>query len=343
MAGRRPVTLQVLADELGLHVSTVSRILNGASPGVDDRTAAGATVQRVRALAEQRGYRRNPHGRGLRTARSDLIGVLVPRLADLVLALVYEGIEQAAAEHGLSTFVMNTHDEEQAQRARTELAIDRHADGLIFADGRDDTRLLDDVAARGIPFVLVNRPVRDFPAVSCDNLAGGRLVAEHFLARGHERVAVVAGPEYARTARDRTEGFVARYREAGIDVPEGLVVHGGFDAAGGRTATERILATAGAQPPTALFAVNDFAAIGAAGCARDHGLLIGTDIAVAGFNDTPLAAELPVPLTSVSAPQHEMGRAALELLVDRLAGRDPVSIELAPVLVERASSAVRPR
>jgi LacI family transcriptional regulator len=333
----RPATLKAIADELGLHVSTVSRVLNGPPDG-GERAASGTTAERIRQVADQLGYRRNPHATSLRTARSDLVGVLVPQLADLVLALVYEGIEEAAAERGLSTFVMNTRDDEPTQRARTELAIGRRVDGLIFADGREDTSLLADVAAREVPFVLVNRPAGNFPVVSCDNRAGGRLVAEHFLARGHRRVAVVAGPTYARTARDRTAGFVERYRDAGWPVPDALVVHSRFDTGGGREATARILQAAGGEPPTALFAVNDFAAIGAAGCAREHGFTIGSDIAIAGFNDTPLAAELPVPLTSVRVPVHEMGRRALALLVELIGGRPVESVYLAPELVQRAST-----
>lgn len=336
MARARPATLKAIADELGLHVSTVSRVLNGPPAG-SDRAASGATAERIRQVADQLGYRRNPHATSLRTARSDLVGVLVPQLADLVLALVYEGIEEAAAQRGLSTFVMNTRDDEPTQRARTDLAIGRRVDGLIFADGREDTSLLADVAAKEVPFVLVNRPAGDFPVVSCDNRAGGRLVAEHFLDNGHERVAVVAGPAYARTARDRTAGFVERYREAGLPVPEELVVHSRFDTGGGRDATARILRAAG-QPPTAIFAVNDFAAIGAAGCAREHGLTMGNDLAIAGFNDTPLAAELPVPLTSVRVPVHEMGRRALALLVELIGGRAVESVHLAPELVVRAST-----
>jgi LacI family transcriptional regulator len=337
VARARPATLKAIADQLGLHVSTVSRVLNGPPEG-SERAASGATAERIRRLADELGYRRNPHAKSLRTARSDLVGVLVPQLADLVLALVYEGIEEAAAERGLSTFVMNTRDDEPTQRARTELAIGRRVDGLIFADGREDTELLAEVAAREVPFVLVNRPAGDFPVVACDNRAGGRMVAEHLLERGHQRVAVVAGPAYARTARERTAGFVERYREAGFPVPEELVVHSRFDTGGGREATARIMQAAGAEPPTALFAVNDFAAIGAAGCAREHGLLIGRDIAVAGFNDTPLAAELPVPLTSVRVPVHEMGRRALGLLADLIGGRSVGSVHLPPELVVRAST-----
>ncbi|MEU8109598.1 LacI family DNA-binding transcriptional regulator [Nonomuraea muscovyensis] len=329
-------TLQSIARQLGLHVSTVSRVLNGPE-GEGARAASGETGERIRRLAAELGYRPNPHATSLRTQRSNLIGVMVPRLSDVVLATIYEGIEEAAAELRLSTFVTNTWDRPETQRARTQMILDRRVDGLVFGDAHADGRLLDEVAARGTKFVLVNRRAGDYPAVTCDDYLGGRLVADHLLGLGHENVAVIAGPPYASTGLDRTAGFADRYREAGIALPAERIVPSGFDTAGGRAAAQRLLSAP--ARPTALFAVNDFTAIGAAGAARDHGLRMGEDIAIAGFNDIPLAAELPVPLTSVRSDMHEMGRRAARLLAGIIAGEGPVTSErLAPTLVVRSST-----
>jgi LacI family transcriptional regulator len=335
MPGRaRPATLRSIADSLGLHVSTVSRVLNGAA---DDgaRAASGDTAQRIRQLAAELGYQPNPHATSLRTQRSNLIGVLVPRLSDLVLATIYEGIEEAAAEHGLSAFVTNTRDEPETQRKRTKMVLDRRVDGLIFGDAHADGRFLDEIATAGTPFVLVNRRAGDHPAITCDDYLGGRLVAEHLLELGHEEVAVIAGKPYASTAIDRAGGFVDRYREAGVAIPADRIVHSRFDTAGGRWAAEHILRD---RRPSAIFAVNDFAAIGAAGSARDHGLQLGADIAMVGFNDTPLAAELPIPLTSVRSPMRRMGRRAAESLIRLLGGEQIESEQLRPTLMVRAST-----
>lgn len=330
-----PVTLQMLADQLGLHVSTVSRVLH-AKPDEGQRAASGATVARIRKLADDLGYRPNPHATSLRTRRSNLVGVLVPRLSDIVLATIYEGIEEAAAEHGLSTFVTNTRDVPDVQRARTEMVLGRRVDGLIFGDAYIDAEFLDEIAARDVPFVLVSRRAGRHPSVTCDDYLGGRLAAEHLLALGHRAVAVIAGEPHASTGIDRTAGFVDTYAEAGIEIPCDRVVNSRFDAHGGRTAAEKLLG--GGQTPSAIFAVNDFAAIGAIGAARDHGLLVGADVAVVGFNDTPLAAELPVPLTTIHSPMHEMGRSGLNLLVRRIQGDTVESERLRPELMVRASS-----
>ncbi|WP_235998661.1 LacI family DNA-binding transcriptional regulator [Qaidamihabitans albus] len=330
-----PVTLRMLADRLGLHVSTVSRVLH-AKPDESHRAASSATVERIRRLADELGYRPNPHATSLRTRRSNLVGVLVPRLSDIVLATIYEGIEESAGEHGLSTFVTNTRDVPGIQRARTEMVLARRVDGMIFGDAYVDAEFLGEVAARGVPFVLVSRRAGDYPSVTCDDYLGGRMLGEHLLGLGHRDVAVVAGEPYASTGIDRTGGFVDAYADAGVEIPRHRIVHSRFDARGGHEATEALLA--GGERPSAIFAVNDFAAIGAFGAVRDQGLRVGADIAVAGFNDTPLAAELPVPLTTVRSPMHEMGRRGIDLLARLLQGEHVESERLRPELMIRAST-----
>lgn len=332
-AGR--ATLRTVAELAGVHVSTVSRVLNGTT-GTGVRMAGRETADRIRRIAEEVGYTPNPHATGLRTQRSNLVGVLVPRLVDIVLATVYEGIEEACASSGFSAFVANTGDDPVARRQRTEMVLARRVDGMIFGDAHIDGRFLNEVAGRGVPFVLVSRRADSHPSVTCDDYRGGQLAAEHLLQLGHRRVAVIAGEPYASTGIDRTAGFRDTYAAAGIKVPPSRVVHSRFDTGGGREAMRRLLA--GRTRPTAVFAVNDFAAIGAIGASCDAGLTVGTDIAVIGFNDVPLAGSLPVGLSTIRSPMHEMGVRAVRALMKRLAGEEVESERLPPALVARAST-----
>jgi LacI family transcriptional regulator len=270
----------------------------------------------------------------LRTQRSNLIGVLVPRLSDLVLATIYEGIDEAAEAAGYQTFVANSRDDPAEQRTRTEMFLTRRVDGLILGDAHADHVLADALDARGVPFVLVSRHTGDYTAVTCDDLLGGSLAARHLLELGHLRAAVIAGEPFASTGIDRTAGFVQTYTAAGAPAP--AVAHSTFDVSGGRLAAQQLL---GQTPrPTALFAVNDFAAIGALGVIRDLGLIAGRDIAVIGYNDVSVAAELPIPLTTIRSPMHAMGHRAVELLVRKLEGDEVPSELLVPTLVARATT-----
>jgi LacI family transcriptional regulator len=342
MAGVRrsnPATLRSIADDLGLHVSTVARVLNGMREG--ERAASGATAERIRKRAAEVNYRPNPHAASLRTRRSNLIGVLVPRLSDIVLATVYEGVESAASERGLTAFVANTQDELAGQRKRIEMMLNRRVDGLILGDARsDDHSVLEELTNREVSFVLVNRSVADYPAATCDNYRGGRIAAEHLLSLGHRQVGVIAGLAHASTGIDRPAGFIDRFREAGIEVLDENIVYSGLDSNGGHFAADRMLG--GSAPPTAMFAVNDFAAIGAAGAIRNHGLRVGADVSLIGFNNIALTAELHVPLTSIESHAFDMGRDAVNLLTDVLAGRPAGQRRTEPVLVVRESTCAAP-
>lgn len=294
------------------------------------------TAVRVRALAAELAYAPNPHAAGLRTSRSHLVGVLVPRLTDVVLATIYEGVEDAAAELGYHTFVATSRDSPRDRALRTDLLLSRHVDGLILGDTPVDGLAADSLAAQGVPFILVLRRAGEHLSVTCNDEMGGRLVGEHLLSLGHRTPGVVAGPTYASTALDRTAGFLAAFAAAGRPVSKENVLHSGFDVNAGHDAAVRLLATF--PRPTALFAVNDDAAIGAVGAVREAGLRVGEDVAVIGYNDVPVVASLPVPMTTVRSPMHQMGRMALELLVARLGGAPVESCRLEPTLVVRASS-----
>ena len=338
MTGIRPgsVTLKDLAAELGLHPSTVSRILHGRAETARG-AAAPVTAQRVRDLAKKVGYSPDPQATSLRTRRTHLLGVIVPRLSDLVLAVMYEGIDEAADDANYSTFVMNSRDDTLIQRRKMEIMLSRRVDGLIIGDAHLDGNILDELTERKVPFVLMNRAIAGFASATCDDTLGGSLVAQHLWDQGHRDVSIIAGEPYASTAVDRTQGFVSRFRALGGTIPESAIVWSRFDTTGGHTAADSILRDPDRRP-SAIFAVNDFAAIGAMGAANSHGLHVGRDLAIVGFNDTSLAAQLPIALSSVRSPMLDIGRVAVKLLLGVLNGDAVESVKLAPVLCVRDSS-----
>jgi LacI family transcriptional regulator len=328
-----PVTLKTLAGELRLNVSTVSRLLN-AEPGTESKWASPETIRRVQALARARGYARNPHAASLRTARSDLIGVIVPRLQDYVLATIYEGIDAAAEARGRMTVVANSLDDPTRQRLRTESLLARRVDGLIFGDAHLESPYFDELAARGVPLTLVSRRRAGHVSVTCDDDAGGRLAALHLLSTGRRRFAVIAGAQYASTTVDRVGGFLAVLAEHGIGGADVDIKYTGFDAPAGRQAISEILAAE--LRPEAVFAVNDFAAIGAIGALQMLGISVPDDIAVVGYNDTPIAEA--VNLTTVRSPMTEMGRLGFDKLLSLLDKEEVESERLTPELAVRSTT-----
>jgi LacI family transcriptional regulator len=332
LAGRP--RLSDVARAAGVHTTTVSRALRG-SEGVGEETA-----ERIRRVAADLGYLPHPAATSLRTGRSRMIGVVVPRLTDLVLATIYEGIEEGAAAAGYQTVVANSGDDIEIQRLRTETLLGMRVDGLILGDARTDSGLVRGLLDSGAKVVLTSRRLPGVTSVTCDDLEGGRLAGRHLLELGHRRVGIIAGRPYASTGIERTLGFREVYAEAGVPVPDERVLHSPFDAEGGRRAAEALLAL---DPrPSAIYAVNDFAAIGAMGAIREAGLRVGADVSVVGYNDVSIAADLPVSLTTVRSPMREMGRGAAAAIVKLIEGRPARSRRLAPELVRRASSVPPP-
>lgn len=329
-------TLRTVAERAGVSISTVSRVLNATDVEGSRAAASLATVERIRSIATELAYVPDPNATSLKLQKTRLLGVLVPRLSDIVLATIYEGIEEVAATYDYQTVVANTRDEPAQQLARTELMLNRRVDGLIFGDAYSDSDYFDALTARGVPFVLVSRHAGSYPAVTCDDWEGGRLAAEHLLELGHHQVAVIAGEAYASTGIDRTAGFLERMSEAGFEVPPNRVLYSRFNTHGGHDATCGLLDAT--DKPTAIFAVNDFAAIGAMGAVREAGLQVGKDVSIVGFNDVPLARHLLLPLTTVTSPMHEMGQRAVHMWIRVLAGEQPEPERLPPTLQVRAST-----
>ncbi|WP_104168561.1 LacI family DNA-binding transcriptional regulator [Arthrobacter sp. SX1312] len=330
-ARARPVTLATIAGHAQVHISTVSRALS------DDPAGIGAdTVSRVRELAAALGYRRDVGAAGLRTGSSRLIGVLVPRLTDLVLASIYESIDAAASTAGYGTVVANTLDDPGHRRARLDAMLSRRIDGVIIGDSHSGDTVAHELRGRGVPYVLVMRTLEGHLSVTTDDYRGGQLAAEHLLSLGHRRVGVIAGDQLASTGRERTLGFRRAYEAAGFPLPESYVVASAFSTPSGLEAGAELMRLP--EPPTAIFAVHDLLALGAMGAIRDAGKRVGADVALIGYNDLDLAGTLPVPLTSVRSDLAAMGTQSVEALLRIMRGEPTRSVLLPPELVVRATT-----
>jgi LacI family transcriptional regulator len=326
-AKTRPVTLRTIADMAGVHPSTVSRALSaGAAPNETNR--------RIVQLADALGFRPDAIASSLRTRRSDAVGVLVHRLTDVVQALLFEAIEATLTEHGYQAIVANTYDDPDEQRRRVELFQSRRVGGLILADAHLDGRYVDWVAARGVPFVLVNRHAGEYPAVTLDDYEGGRLVGDHLAGLGHRHVAILRGIEHSSASSERVQGCLDSLHAHGVSVPADSIESTTLSASTGREAVRKVLHR---HPDvSAVFAVNDFDALGAMIELRALGRDPGTDVAVVGFNDVPVAEAAQ--LTTVRSPHTLMGAKATEMLLDVVRGIPVESLRLKPELIVRATS-----
>ncbi len=329
---RRTVRLRDVAAAAGVDASVVSRVLSG-----DARLSIRPeTRERVLAAAARLDYRPNTAARTLKTARTMAIGMIVPDLANVNYATIAQGAEEAATTAGYVLLV--------AHGSASDRLPDLHGriDGLLVGMATSETPRHGEFGG-GVPALLVNRREPcGIPSVTVDDEAGGTLAVSHLLSLGHRRIAHVAGPQNADTARRRLRGYTAALESAGVRPEPGWIAETTFDEAGGHVAATRLLRL---EPrPTALFVGNVRAAIGALAAARRLGLRVPDELSVVGFHDAPFAAYLDPALTTVRMPLEEMGRQAVDSLLALLGGRsvDDTMVATPPELVVRASSAPPP-
>ncbi|MGN6869508.1 MAG: LacI family DNA-binding transcriptional regulator [Solirubrobacteraceae bacterium] len=324
MAG--PATLRDVARVAGVHPGTVSRALNPQTRGlVNERTA-----RRVLDAAQELGYRPNPIARGLRTNRSNTIGVLVPDLMNPLFAAVVRGIEDGLREGGYTPLIANTDNDADRERVAYEAMSARQVDGFIAATARRDHWLLADQVRTGVKVVLVNRRVDSdaLPAVTGDDHEGIRMAVEH-----------LAGSQTLYTGWSRHMGFLDAMKACALEVDPDLVVFSDtFTEREGERRCDELLSRG--RNFTAIVAGNDLLALGCYDALEQHGLRCPDHVSVVGYNDMPFVDRFRPPLTTVRVPHYELGATAAGLMLEQLRDADPPprQLLLRPELVIRGST-----
>jgi LacI family transcriptional regulator len=307
-------TMRDVADRAGVSLKTVSRVVN-AEPGVTARTQA-----RVFAAIGELGFRRNEAASALRKATATLtIGVVIEDLSNPFYGQVARAVEAVIADRGGSVIVGSTLEELDRERRLIRTMLAQGVDAFVITAAVGEHRwLADDLAAHTVPVVWVDRAPDDLGPVDMvvlDNRDGARRAVEHLVACGHRRIAVLADDPLLPTVNDRLIGYAEALRAAGLVVDENLVVTHVRTARQAVEAARRLLARG--DPPTAFFAVNNRASVGALtafGRAPARPALIG-------FDDVELADLLVTPLSVVAHDAGELGRRAGELALRRLEGQ----------------------
>lgn len=331
-AGGR-VTMQQVAAEAGVSVSTVSKVINGRY-GV-----ASETMEHVTAVIERLGYEASLVARSLRNRRTNVIGVLVADFEPFSTE-VLKGAADAIRNTGYELVAYSAGGRVDAhvgwERRYLSRLMGTLVDGAVLV-----TPTVTEVQYDG-PIVAVDPHSgrSSMPTVTADNLQGARLAVNHLLELGHRRIGMVTGRPDLVSAELRERGYREAHAAAGLSVDEALLAPGAFEPEPARAAARALLDLP--QRPTAIFAANDLSAIATLEAAAELGISVPRDLSVMGFDNIPESALADPPLTTVHQPMRQMGYEALTMLVTLIAGEhalDAAHVTLDTTLVVRHSTA----
>ena len=312
------VTIEEVAAAAGVSRSTVSRVVNGS-------TAVSPTALEAvtRAIADLN-YVPNRAARSLASRQTHAIALVVPEdttrfFGDPFFAAIVSGINArvSRSDYVLNLFIASDDPGDKT----TKYVRSGSVDGAIIVSHHTSDLFIDRIAA-AVPVVYGGRPVRERDRdyyVDVDNVRGGREATAHLIERGHRRIATITGPLTMPAGVDRLQGYRQAMAAAGLE--EGAVEDGNFTADGGAAAMTRILENGG--KPDALFIASDLMARGALAVLGRAGIRVPDDIAIVGFDDSPVATSVSPQLTTMRQPSFTQGEQMAEVLLELLAGRDP--------------------
>ena len=306
-------TIVDVASLAGVSTSTVSHVLN------ETRHVEPETKARVMSAVQATGYRRDALARSMRRARTDSIGLVVSDAGEPAFADMVHGVEEAAAQHGLSLLLANSAEDPARESAAVEALLDRRVDGLIIARAAGSRAgLLERIRNEKKPLVLLDRLADlDVDQVGVNNQSAMAALVDHLTDRGHERIMLVSGDLRVSSLRERHDGFRAAMLKRGLEVPASLLCEGTVTAAATFDRVRPLLGDSAAGP-TAILACSTLLAAGALRAVQHEGLQVPGTMAFATFDGFTYSDLFQPQITTVRQPAFQLGESAVGLLMRRL-------------------------
>ncbi len=310
-------TIRDVAERARVSTMTVSRVLNRSG------YISTETRERVEQAIAELGYVPNSLARSLRFKQTKTLALILTDITNPFFTTVARGVEDVASENGFNVIFCNTDESAAEEAEQLNILAQKQTDGVLLVPARSSAEPIEFLHRQAVPVVVLDRrmPGGGVDVVRCDSEQGAYDLTCLLLNLGHRRTAVLAGPEDVSTAADRVAGYRRALAGAGLAEDPRLVFFGEYTQAGGQVMAEQALAL---KPrPTALFAANNFIAIGAYRFLRQAGLRVPEDVALVAFDDLPAAIVMDPFLTVAAQPAYTMGQRATELLLSRLEGSAP--------------------
>lgn len=327
-------TIREVARLAGVAPITVSRVINHTGYISDD------TRLKVEAAIAELDYVPNTLSQSLRWNQTRMLALVLTDVTNPFWTTVARGVEDAASEAGYHVILCNTDESPEKQESYLTALLQKRVDGVLLVPARDKLDDIQRVQALKVPLVLLDRRLSQTLAdsVRCDSESGAYQLTRLLLEQGHHRIALLTGSEQVATATDRVDGYRRALREFGLSEESEMITYGAFTVESGQEMTRAVLEM---DPrPTAVFAGNNFIAIGMMQALNQAGVRVPEEVSVVGFDDLPASLLITPFLTVAAQPAYQMGREAMKLLVKRLKGDGsalPQEVVLPVELIERQS------
>ncbi|WP_237712777.1 LacI family DNA-binding transcriptional regulator [Paenibacillus elgii] len=306
------LTISDLAKMTGLAKSTISGVLNNKD-GFSEKTR-----QKVLKAAEQYGYVPNEIARGLSTKYTKTIGLVIKDITNPFYSRLTKGVQEVAGEYGYTVFLCSSIEDHRTEKEQIQAMLSRRVDGLIVAPLLEEVTFdhLFDLKAKSVPFVLLGSvPGLNNSYVEFDDYDGGRQVTEHLLERGHRSIGFAAGLPTSRASRERLRACRDVLSARGLALRTEFTFEGAQELADGVEIGRKLIAMK--ERPSAFICFDDVVALGVVKAFQSEGLGIPEDMSLIGFDDIDL---MIFPLTTVSIPTYEAGKALARTLFGRIFG-----------------------
>ena len=335
------ITIRDVARKLNLSITTVSRALDGYGDVSEE------TRQRVIATAHEMGYTPNRAARQLRRRRSDAIGYILPAstscFSDPFYSEFIAGLGDEATKHDLDLLISSAAPESEAEHQIYEhWTHGRKVDGLVLNRMRLSDWRVQYLSKNNFPFVTQERSVDavDYASVEVDGCYWFRRLVEHLTSLGHRRIAYIGAAPELKIQADRYQGYQDALNAANLELVPARIMKGDMTAEGGYQSARLLFALPDA--PTAIACIDDMTAIGVMHAAHDHGLVVGQDLAVTGYDGINGFEHTQPPLTTVNQPVYQIARQLVQMLATLITQGSLVEkkVRVQPVLEIRASTAM---
>lgn len=332
-------TLQDIAKELNITVSAVSKALSN-HPAMSD-----ATKEEVRKTALRLNYRQNKIALSLRSGRSFVIGVIIPSAEKNFFGSVVHGIEKVLNQNGYSLLLFQSNESYEYEKKGIDTFLQFNVDGIIASIAKETTNFDHylEIKRKNIPLILFDRAneTLNVPTVTIDDYKGGFLATEHLILNGYNRIVHIAGLQHIRIFNERLLGYVDALKKYNIPVDDDLIVFGKNSIDSGKECTKRLLESK--TKFDAIFAVEDFTALGAMQCLKSHGILIPKEVGIVGFANEAFSGYISPELSTIDQQTSNMGEESANLFIQLKGKHDiyngkPRNVILQPILIARKSS-----